>query len=349
MKAAKIYAVSAAACALAAALLFASCGGKKDAGGSGSASSSAFFDSSESGGSKSSSSKSSTAVAVTDLAVVEHEASVRQHVAEISALRGDSNAALESLTAKIVQVLSSRPDMRVVDRTKMDDVMAEIAFQESDWAEETASAVVGRAIAADMRVVLTASGADAIKVDFLDVNTLQTVTAIVTAGTVGSLASTDLGAFEPENGGFTLNGTWYCEGVRKSQTAYAASDLDKITPFGRLRPEKADSDDYSDLLNRKLRKLDTMLIQDNTLVTLTTESGDEIYADAIFSPKDAYTATSGGKEYSTLLIGTIRIREDGGAKLLEGNVYEKDGSIAIHFGSENGDGSGTAYFLMFEP
>ncbi|MBQ7167024.1 MAG: hypothetical protein IJR93_08795 [Treponema sp.] len=51
---------------------------------------------------------------------------------------------------------------------------------------------------------------------------------------------------------------------------------------------------------------------------------------------------------SQLLVGKIRIREDGGAKLLEGDVFADDGALAIHFGSQNGDGSGAAYFLMFE-
>lgn len=303
---------------------------------------------SASGGGTASAAPRSASVAVTDLAVVEHEAFTKRHVAEISSLRGDSNAALESLTARIVQVLSARPDLKVVDRTKMDDVMAEIAFQQSDWAEETASAVVGKAVAADMRVVLTASGTDAIKVDFLDVNTLQTVTEVVTAGTVGTLSSLDLGTFDEGSSEFSLNGTWYCNGVRRSQIAYKAADLDKITPFGRLRPEKADSDEYADLLGRRLRRIDSMVVQDETLVTFTTESGDEIYADASFSPRDAFTATSGGKEYSTMLAGKIRIREDGGAKLLEGDVFASDGALAIHFGSQNGDGTGIAYFLMFE-
>ena len=320
---------------LCAVLMLASCGGKKK--GASSASSESVKQI-----------KSGSSVSDTDLAVVEKDSFVKQHVAEVTALRGDTNAALEALTSKVVQVLSSRSDLRIVDRTKMQDVMEEIAFQESDWAEETATAVVGRAIAADMKVVLTASGSDSIKVDFLDVNTLQTVTAVVNEGNVNTLAGIDLGTFEEAAGGFSLDGTWYCNGVRKSQIKYKASDLDKITPFGRLRPEKADSDDYADLLARKLKHLDRMVIENETLVTFYTDSDEEIYADANFSPKEAYTVTSGGKEYSTMLVGKIRIREDGGSKLIEGDVYANDGALAIHFGSSNGDGTGTAYFLMFE-
>ena len=329
-------------CAVLAAAVLASCGGgkKKSSGGSGSGSSASSGLLSGLGG----------GVAVSDLAPLEKEAFAARHVAEVTALRGDSNEGLETLTAKIVQVLSSRPDLRIVDRTKMDDVMAEIAFQQSDWAEETAAATVGNAIAADMRVVLTASGADSIKVDFLDVNTLQTVTAVVTASSVESLSSLSFEAFDAAGGNkdFSLNGTWYCNGVRKSQQSYGSGDLEKITPFGRLRPEKAERDEYSDMLGRKLRSLDKMIVQDETLVTFITEDGDEIYADASFSPKEPFTATSGGKEYSTLLVGKIRIREDGGAKLLEGDVFADDGALAIHFGSQNGDGTGAAYFLMFE-
>ena len=288
-------------------------------------------------------------VSDTDLAPVEKETFTPRHVAEISALRGASNEALEELTAKIVQVLSSRSDMRIVDRTKMADVMAEAMFQESDWAESTTSATVGKAIAADLRVVLTAQGSDSIKVDFLDVNTLQTVTKIVNAGNVSSLSSVSLAAFDAGgNKDFSLNGTWYCNGVRKSQVSYSAGDLDKITPFGRLRPEKAERGEYADLLGRKLRGIETMTIQEDTIATLSLESGDEIYAEASFSPREPYTAKQGGKEYSTMLVGRIRLREDGGGRLLEGDVYAKDGELAVHFGSQNGDGSGFAYFLMFE-
>lgn len=322
-------------CAVLAAAVLASCGGGKKK---------------SSGGSSGLLGGLGGGVSVSDLAPLEKEAFAARHVAEVTALRGDSNAGLEALTAKIVQVLSARPDLRIVDRTKMDDVMAEIAFQQSDWAEETAATTVGNAIAADMRVVLTASGADSIKVDFLDVNTLQTVTAVVTASSVGSLSSLSFEAFDAAGGSkdFSLNGTWYCNGVRKSQQSYGSGDLEKITPFGRLRPEKAERDEYSDMLGRKLRSLDKMIVQDETLVTFITGDGDEIYADASFSPKEPFTATSGGKEYSTLLVGKIRIREDGGAKLLEGDVFADDGALAIHFGSQNGDGTGAAYFLMFE-
>lgn len=324
-------------CALLATAVLASCGGGKKK---------------SSGGSSGLLGGLGGGVAVSDLAPLEKESFAARHVAEVTALRGDSNEGLETLTAKIVQVLSARPDLRIVDRTKMDDVMAEIAFQQSDWAEETAAATVGNAIAADMRVVLTASGADSIKVDFLDVNTLQTVTAVVTASSVESLSSLSLEAFDAAGGSkskdFSLNGTWYCNGVRRSQQSYGSGDLEKITPFGRLRPEKAERDEYSDMLGRKLRSLDKMIVQDETLVTFITEDGDEIYADASFSPKEPFTATSGGKEYSTLLVGKIRIREDGGAKLLEGDVFADDGALAIHFGSQNGDGTGAAYFLMFE-
>ncbi|MBR1713822.1 MAG: hypothetical protein IJ717_02600 [Treponema sp.] len=288
-------------------------------------------------------------VSARDLALVETQASSARHVAEVSALRGESSATLEELTAKIVQVLSSRSDLRIVDRTKMDDVMAEAMFQESDWAESTTSATVGKAIAADLRVALTASGEKSIKVDFLDVNTLQSVSAVVSAENVGSLSSLSLAAFDA--GGskdFSLYGTWYCSGVRKSQTRYRAGDLEKITPFGRLRPVNAERGEYADLLGRKLRGIETMTIQDGSFVTFVLEKGEEINAEASFSPKEPYTAKQGGKEYSTLLVGKIRIRDDGGARLLEGNVYAKDGELAVHFGSQNGDGSGKAYFLMFE-
>ena len=288
-------------------------------------------------------------VSASDLALMETQASSARHVAEVSALRGESSAALEELTAKIVQVLSSRSDLRIVDRTKMDDVMAEAMFQESDWAESTTSATVGKAIAADLRVALTASGEKSIKVDFLDVNTLQSVTAVVSAENVGSLSSLSLAAFDA--GGskdFSLDGTWYCSGVRKSQTRYRARDLEKITPFGRLRPVNAERGEYADLLGRKLRGIETMTIQDGSFVTFVLENGEEINAESSFSPKEPYTVKQGGKEYSTLLVGKIRICDDGGARLLEGNVYAKDGELAVHFGSQNGDGSGKAYFLMFE-
>ncbi len=83
-----------------------------------------------------------------------------------------SEEAAEQVFGQLEEVISQRPDLRVIDRTKFETVKNELAFQQSDWSNKEKTAEIGRALNADMICFVTIYK-DAYKVEFLNVNTVQ--------------------------------------------------------------------------------------------------------------------------------------------------------------------------------
>ena len=83
-----------------------------------------------------------------------------------------SDETAEQIFGQLEEVISQRPDLRVIDRTKFETVKNELAFQQSDWSNKEKTAEIGKALNADMICFVTIYK-DAYKVEFLNVNTVQ--------------------------------------------------------------------------------------------------------------------------------------------------------------------------------
>ena len=92
----------------------------------------------------------------------------------------DGSVSTESINGlnvyfQIEEVLSNRPDLKVIDRSKVDTVLQEQAFQQSDWSDGVKSAELGRALNADV-IAFIVVYSDFYIVEFLNVNTFQKTT-----------------------------------------------------------------------------------------------------------------------------------------------------------------------------
>lgn len=94
---------------------------------------------------------------------------------------------VELIFGQIEQVISQRPDLRIIDRTRFETVKQELAFQQSDWSNKEKTAEIGKALNADLICFVTIYKSG-YKVEFLNVNTVQKITYI---GKFGSTLVSD--------------------------------------------------------------------------------------------------------------------------------------------------------------
>ncbi len=101
---------------------------------------------------------------------------------------------VEGLTSQIVSALSNRRDLRVIDRSRMDDVMREHAMQQSVWAAPETTAEVGKVINANAYMYMTAITEEEISVEIEDVNTSQIISKVISKDNISELTAWNIAA-----------------------------------------------------------------------------------------------------------------------------------------------------------
>lgn len=96
------------------------------------------------------------------------------------------------LKAKIVEELSNRKNLRVIDRSRINDVLNEHQKQQSLWASDDNLAEVGKQYNANAYVYLEAINKTQIQVTIEDLNTFQQVVKIVDMTNVSEIKNWDL-------------------------------------------------------------------------------------------------------------------------------------------------------------
>lgn len=113
-------------------------------------------------------------------------------VVSVEYARGVSSRDAASLKARIIEGLSNRRNIRVIDRSRLDDVLNEHQMQQSLWASQDDLAEVGQQYNANAYVYLEVISKDEILVTIEDVNTFQQVVKVVTPSTVSEIKDWDL-------------------------------------------------------------------------------------------------------------------------------------------------------------
>lgn len=114
---------------------------------------------------------------------------------EIASIEYSSNVLpsdIAALKAKIVEGLSNRCNVRVIDRSRMNDVLSEHQSQQSLWASDDGRAEVGRQYNANALVYLEAISKTEIQVTIEDLDTFQQVVKLVNMSNVSEIAAWDL-------------------------------------------------------------------------------------------------------------------------------------------------------------
>lgn len=96
------------------------------------------------------------------------------------------------LKAKIVEELSNRKNLRVIDRSRINDVLNEHQKQQSLWASDDNLAEVGKQYNANAYVYLEAINKTQIQVTIEDLDTFQQVVKIVDMTNVSEIKNWDL-------------------------------------------------------------------------------------------------------------------------------------------------------------
>lgn len=90
-----------------------------------------------------------------------------------------------SLQYSTEEILTQRKDLRVIDRSKVESILKEQAFQQSDWSDSNKSAEMGHALNASL-VIFVDYYESFYVVSFLDINTFEKTTFIRDVGKKGS-------------------------------------------------------------------------------------------------------------------------------------------------------------------
>ncbi|MDD7697954.1 hypothetical protein [Treponema porcinum] len=105
---------------------------------------------------------------------------------------GVASSDVATLKAKIIEGLSNRKNVRVIDRSRMNDVLNEHQKQQSLWASDDGKAEVGRQYNANALVYLEAINKNEIQVTIEDLDTFQQVVKLVNISNVSEIANWDL-------------------------------------------------------------------------------------------------------------------------------------------------------------
>lgn len=113
-------------------------------------------------------------------------------IASIEYASGVLSSDVAVLKAKIVEGLSNRKNIRVIDRSRLEDVQNEHQKQQSLWASDENLAEVGKQYNANAYVYLDAISKTQIQVTIEDINTFQQVIKLVDMSNVSEISSWDL-------------------------------------------------------------------------------------------------------------------------------------------------------------
>lgn len=80
------------------------------------------------------------------------------------------------LVAKVIQYISNKNNLTVVDRTKMDAIEKEQEFNMSEWSEKNKSVEIGIAKNADIVLTIIPMTEYECTLQFLQINTMETKT-----------------------------------------------------------------------------------------------------------------------------------------------------------------------------
>ncbi len=114
---------------------------------------------------------------------------------EISSIKyatGVASADVAVLKAKIIEALSNRGNVRVIDRSRINNVIDEHQKQQSLWASDEGRAEVGRQYNANAYVYLEAISKDEIQVTIEDLDTFQQLVKLVNLNNVSEIKTWDL-------------------------------------------------------------------------------------------------------------------------------------------------------------
>ena len=113
-------------------------------------------------------------------------------ITSIEYATGVASTDVAALKAKIIEGLSNRKNVRVVDRSKLNDVLNEHQKQQSLWASDDGRAEVGRQYNANALVYLEALSKTEIQVTIEDLDTFQQVVKLVNMSNVSEIENWDL-------------------------------------------------------------------------------------------------------------------------------------------------------------
>ncbi|SJZ63085.1 hypothetical protein [Treponema porcinum] len=113
-------------------------------------------------------------------------------ISSIDYATGVASSDVALLKSKIIEGLSNRRNIRVIDRSRMNDVLNEHQKQQSLWASDDGRAEVGRQYNANAYVYLEAISKTEIQVTIEDLDTFQQVVKLVNLENVSEIKNWDL-------------------------------------------------------------------------------------------------------------------------------------------------------------
>lgn len=113
-------------------------------------------------------------------------------IASIDYATGVSSGDVAVLKSRIIEGLSNRNNIRVIDRSRLDDVLNEHQKQQSLWASDDGRSEVGRQYNANAYVYLEAISKTEIQVTIEDLDTFQQVVKLVNESNVSEIKYWDL-------------------------------------------------------------------------------------------------------------------------------------------------------------
>ena len=113
-------------------------------------------------------------------------------IASIDYATGVSSSDVAMLKSKIIEGLSNRNNIRVIDRSRLNDVLDEHQKQQSLWASDDGKAEVGRQYNANAYVYLDAISKTEIQVTIEDIDTFQQIVKVVNETNVSEIKKWDL-------------------------------------------------------------------------------------------------------------------------------------------------------------
>ena len=108
--------------------------------------------------------------------VVCHAQQFTVAVSQFEARAGQTKDDAEGITELFIAELVANGNVRVVDRTSFDKIMAEMKFQDTDWADSNRVAQLGKALNANSIIrgkLMSLAGQTVISASILDINTAQ--------------------------------------------------------------------------------------------------------------------------------------------------------------------------------
>ena len=278
--------------------------------------------------------------------------------------------------------LSTTKEFQIVDKSRIDAIIAEHQAQQSFWASNENLAEVGRVLNAQYLVFVNAIPTISeyfttygtnwhINFEFVQVSTFQKI--VITANPSRFPTKSDVekiteaAYLDSEKNYLTkmITGNWLCRGVMTNGIVYTKKTKDYFSPFSAGHPLKKVSKIPKEFnLNMDMAKF---TISDKHCTVLQKDKETE--CEVIYNPEDFhfwgpersiseqldrkqsldnFTEVDGlRKEYTNHYIGYISIISYETGFIIEGKVFRNsEGLLAIHLGSVNKKKDGPHYFLV---